>query len=273
MYQRSLSSAQYFFASHPVFTAAEFQASSENRHQKSIDALLAYHCKAKHIIRIRRGLYASVPPAADAETFVVDPFLVASKAALDAVLAYHSALSFHGLAYSSRQLLTYLTEHKDTTKFTFQGCSYIPVQFPSKLKRDGKHRDEVEEIDYRGGLVSITSVERTFVDCFDKIDLSGGIEEVWASFDNLTYLRQNRLVEYATDLQNATTIAKVGFYLQRNQERLHVTNDTLVALKRLKPKTMQYMFRSGPDRKGSLHADWNLIIPDRILDGSWEEQY
>lgn len=273
MFQRSLSSSRYFFASHPVFTAAEFHALSENRQQKSVEALLAYHCEAKHIMHIRRGLYASIPPTSDTEDFVVDAFLVASKAAPDAVIAYHSALSFHGLAYTSRQTFTYLTKHKDTDKFTFQGCSYIPVQYPSKLKRKKIERKEVEETDYRGGLVSITSVERTIVDCFDKIDLAGGIEELWASLDNLTYLRLSRLVEYASELQNATTVAKLGFYLQLNQERLHVSSSDLQALKKLKPKTPQYMFRSGSNRQGSLQTEWNLIVPERILNATWEEQF
>ncbi len=268
-----MSSSQYFFASHPVFTAAEFHDLSENRQQKSVEALLAYHCDAKHIMRIRRGLYASIPPTADTEIFVVDAFLVANKAAPDAVIAYHAALSFHGLAYTSRQTFTYLTKHKDTDQFTFQGCSYIPVQYPSKLQRKKIERKEVEETDYRGGLVSITSVERTIVDCFDKIDLAGGIEELWASLDNVTYLRLGRLIEYASELQNASTIAKLGFYLQLNQERLHVSYNDLQALKKLKPKTPQYMFRSGSDRQGKLQADWNLIIPERILDGTWEERF
>lgn len=228
---------------------------SLSRHGTS---LLAYHCEAKHIMRIRRGLYATIPPTTDAENLVVDAFLIASKAAPDAIIAYYAALSFHGLAYSSRQTFTYLTKHKDTNKFTFQGSSYTPVQFPSKLQRKKIVRKEVEETDYRGGFVSITSVERTIVDCFDKIDLAGGIEELWASLDNVTYLRLGRLIEYASELQNATTIAKSGFYLQLNQERLHVSSNYLQALKKLKPKTPQYMFRSGSDRQGTLQSDWNL---------------
>lgn len=43
--------------------------------------LLAHHLNAGHIIRVRRGLYAAVPPRTEAENFVVDPYLVAIKAA------------------------------------------------------------------------------------------------------------------------------------------------------------------------------------------------
>lgn len=268
-----MSNTQYFLASNPVFTAAEFAATSENKQQKTIDSLLSYYCSNKHILRIRRGLYATVPPMADPDTFVVDPYLVASKAAPDAVIAYHCALSFHGLAYTSRQTFTYLTRHKDNAKFKFQGCYYIPVQYPSKLKRKKIERKEVEEKDYRGSLISVTSPERTIVDCFDRIDLAGGIEELWASLDNVSYLRMARLIEYAQELQNSQTIAKLGYYLQVNRDRLNISNEHLNALKKLRPKSPQYMFRSGKDRKGSLEPNWNLIIPDRILDGSWEERY
>ena len=43
--------------------------------------------------------------------------------------------------------------------------------------------------DYRGQYVAVTSLERTLVDCFDRIDLGGGIEEIWRSLATITYLK------------------------------------------------------------------------------------
>ena len=55
---------------------------------------------------MRRGLYAVIPPGADPDFFPVDPFLVAAKLSPDAVLSHHTALEFHGKAYSVHALLT-----------------------------------------------------------------------------------------------------------------------------------------------------------------------
>lgn len=64
---------------------------------------MLYHVK---LVRVRRGLYAVVPPGASAESYPVDPFLLASRMAKDAVQAYHTALEFHGEAYSVYEYFT-----------------------------------------------------------------------------------------------------------------------------------------------------------------------
>ena len=92
-----------FFRTHPVFTVEDFAgflSSDETHNLRTQESLLAYHVKAGNIVRVRRGLYAVVPPGASAETYPVDPFLLASRMTNDAVLAYHTALEFHGKAYS-----------------------------------------------------------------------------------------------------------------------------------------------------------------------------
>jgi predicted transcriptional regulator of viral defense system len=92
-----------FFRTHPVFTVEDFAGflSSDGTHNlRTQESLLTYHVKAGNIVRVRRGLYAVVPPGASAETYPVDPFLLASRMTKDAVLAYHTALEFHGKAYS-----------------------------------------------------------------------------------------------------------------------------------------------------------------------------
>ena len=72
---------------------------SGNTHTRN--SLLAYHRKQGRIVHVRRGLYATVPRGMDPETASIDPYLVAAKMTGDAVLGYHTALEFHGRAYSA----------------------------------------------------------------------------------------------------------------------------------------------------------------------------
>jgi predicted transcriptional regulator of viral defense system len=262
-------SSAWFFARNPVFTAADFAAAGTDRGKRGNESLLAHHVAAGRLTRIRRGLYAVVPEGVESDKFMVDPYLVAHKAAPDSIIAYHSALSFHGLAYTVMQKVTFLTAHEDNKPFSFQGISYQPVQHPRKLLRGGQEKIATISQDYRGQYVGVTTPERTLVDCLDRIELSGGIEEVWRSLAGIGYLKINEVIDYLTALDNATTTAKVGFYLEQQQERLMIPPKKLEVLQARKPKTPRYMFRT--KREGKLIPQWNLIVPDGVLTREWEE--
>ena len=101
-----------FFARNAVFTVDDigrFLSAEDEGNRETRDALLRYHQERGRIVRVRRGLYASVPIGSDPHTFPVDPLLVASRLCDDAVLAYHTALEFHGIAQSIHSSHTVLT--------------------------------------------------------------------------------------------------------------------------------------------------------------------
>ncbi len=82
---------QDFFSENPVFrheTFVAFLESTGSHRTKTREALLAYHVKAGHLLRLRRGLYAVVPRGFTPEDYPVDPYLLAGQLTEDAVLAY-----------------------------------------------------------------------------------------------------------------------------------------------------------------------------------------
>jgi len=83
-----------FFYRRPVFTneeLAQFLASRRAHGPRTQESLLAYYTKTGRVVRVRRGLYAVVPPGATPQTYSFDPFLLTAKMTKDAVLAYHTA--------------------------------------------------------------------------------------------------------------------------------------------------------------------------------------
>ncbi len=116
--------------------------------------------------------------------------------------------------------------------------------------------------------IRVTSLERTLVDLFDKPDLGGGWEEIWRSLESVEFYNINEIVEYALLLDKASTIAEVGYFLERNEERLFVNKSDLQALKIEIPKQPHYMDKK---LKGSLVKQWNLIVPDKIQKQTWSE--
>lgn len=262
---------QEFFSTHPVFTHEELAAflrTGKARSPKTRAALLAYHQKQGHILRVRRGLYCVVPSGSDPATCPVDAYLLAGKMSDDAVLAYHTALEFYGKAYSVFEELQYLTGWA-TRPVTFRSYRFRPVRFPKKLTAKGKQLFGVKEMDRDGITVRVTTLERTLVDLLDRPDLGGGWEEIWRSLETVEFFDLDLVVQYALLLENATTVAKVGFFLEQHKDRLMVDESHLDRLRARRPREPHYLT---PGRRGGrLVSSWNLVVPLDVLDRSWQE--
>lgn len=81
-----------------MFTHGEFSQSRRGGSPRTVDSLLRRHTAGGRIVRVRRGLYASVPPGSTADGLQGDPYLIATKATDDAIVSHHAALQFHGRA-------------------------------------------------------------------------------------------------------------------------------------------------------------------------------
>ncbi len=230
---------------------------------------MAHHCGSGKLLHIRRGLYAVVPEGFDAESFAVDPYQVAARATDDAVVSYRSALALHGYGYSVQNSLIYLTANREASRFSFQDTEYVGVTHPIALLRHGKEMTGVESVDRAGLEIRVTTLERTLVDCFDRVELAGGIEEAWRSLEAVSYFDTGKVIAYLDLLGNSVTAAKVGFFLEEQGERLHISEKELDSVREFRPKQPTYMFRS--ERIGKLVNGWNLIVPEEILQRSWEE--
>lgn len=263
--------AQDLFAKTPVFTHKEFAASfaGTDRSPRTVDSVLAYYVQAGHILRVRRGLYVSMPRGADPKKHPVDPFLLAGRMTPDAVLAYHTALEFHGKAYSVHKQLVFLT-CLASRPLTFRGHRFRPVP-PPKALRDAKNESFGVTTAERAGVpLKVTSLERTFVDVLDRHDLVGGWEEAWRSLEMVEYFDLDQVVAYALLLGNATTVAITGLFLEQHREALMVDDRVLRRLRRRRPRQPHYVER-GKKQPSRLVPAWNLVVPERVLSRAWEE--
>ena len=151
---------QAFLSAHPVLTHEELVAfldKDKARSVKTRESLLAYHQKQGRILRVRRGLYCVVPPGTDPATCPVDAYLLAAKMGDDAVLAYHTALEFHGKAYSIFEEIQYLTARAARTEM-FRSHRFRPVRFPKKLAASAKPHFSFKEVVRAGPSVRVTII-------------------------------------------------------------------------------------------------------------------
>lgn len=259
-----------FLPSHPIFSGNELSGfMGKNKNRWTLKAILAHHRKQGHIVLIRRGLYAAVPHGSLPDACPLDPYLLASKMADDAILAYHTALEVYGKAHSVFERFLYVTK-RTTRPVTFRSYRFMGVRPPVALTSRHNEETGVKTVDRSGVSIHVTSLERTLVDILNRPDLGGGWEEIWRSLESVEFFDLDKVIKYVLLLENATTVAKVGFYLNQHRDPLMVEDHHLKTLKKYLPRRPHYM-DSSRRRTGRLVSAWNLIVPAQIVDRSWEE--
>ena len=260
-----------FFSTHPVFTIGEmsdFLAGKGSENKWTRKALVAYHQKQGQIVSVRRGLYYSVPPGADTSKYSPDPFLLASRMTGDAILAYHTALEFYGKAYSIFEEFQYLSR-RPAQPLTVNSGRFRGVTMPKPLVEKGRESFGVNTESRAGLKIRVAGFERTLVDVLGRPDLGGGWEEIWRSLEMVEFFDLDQVVAYALLLENATTAAKVGFFLEQHRDVLMVEESHLKPLLERRPEKPHYVARR--DKKpGRLVSRWNLVVPTEIIDRTWE---
>jgi predicted transcriptional regulator of viral defense system len=262
-----------FFERHPVFTQNEYRQfliSQGSMNFNTQRELLAYHLKKHHIVRVRRGFFAAIPLFFQNSTadFSVDPYLISGRIVQDAVIAYHSAFDFHGVSYSLHHQYLYMSENP-IRPFEFHESKFICLPFPKALSKQ-EANVEIVLAERQGLNIKVTSLERTLVDVLDRPNYGGGWEEIWRTAEHISILNLDNMIKYAEILNNATTIAKLGFFLEQFKEQFSVDESILNYLESKRPSGIHYLERNKRE-SGKWLPRWHLIIPNYILERTWEE--
>ena len=80
----------------------------------------------------------------------------------------------------------------------------------------------------------------------------------------------DKVVEYALLLGNATTAAKVGFFLEQHREPLMVEENYIKPLHDLRPRQPHYLDRD-KRKSGRLVSEWNLVALREVFERTWAE--
>ncbi len=108
------------------------------------------------------------------------------------------------------------------------------------------------------------------VDVLNRPDLSGGWEKIWRSLESVEFFDLDKVVEYVLLLGNATTAAKVGFFLEQHRDPLMIEEKHLKSLHNLRPQQPHYLDRD-KRKSGRLVSEWNLAVPQEVLERTWAE--
>ena len=180
-----------FLNKHRVFNTFELEKSCgvSGYHTRNVLSKLQRENKIK---KVRNGIYTVLPENAH-DDFTPPALLIAAKMTSDAVLGYRSALAFYGLSRSATSSHTFISKHRIKSHH-IHGMLFKPCLPPKQVPK-GENIGIVEHIAW-DTPVRVVSKERLLADSLDRLDLSGGWEEVLNAFRYENALNWKKLLAY-----------------------------------------------------------------------------
>lgn len=213
--------------------------------------------KDHKIGKIKKGLYYGIPLEKTNKDFDVDRYILANKIHQGCALGYHSALELYGAAYSATNIIYILIQKECRfTPFHFQKVEYKPVI-------NNIHTKHLKKIVYKDTKITITDPARTFIECLDRLDLSGGWEECLKSLANLKGINILDLKDVLSIYGNKTLELKTGYVLELLSRSSpfyeHIKPADLQVLKPSDTWIPVYLDRDVPSK---FIKKWGLYIPE-----------
>jgi predicted transcriptional regulator of viral defense system len=206
---------------------------------------------------IRKGLYAVLSPLEQPEKHETDKLLIASKLRKDYYLGFHTALEYYGSAYSTFNEAYVCVK----PKHRFDPFHYARFTFKPVFTKDTG--SQIIEKPCGPSSIRVSSKERTFIECLDRVAYAGGWEECIKSLAELGGIDFDELITLTFHQKKQILLRAVGYFLEYFRSTSpfyeHVRQDRLENLSTRVKGSPQYLVRGEP---GALDARWRLYIPD-----------
>ncbi len=213
------------------------------------------------LLHPKRCLYVAVPPTKiNDESFTPDKYLIASKVQQGYYLGYHTALEIHGSAYSYFNDVYIVVEpNRKFRSFEFKNILYEPVY--NSFQKVG-----LQKIDHKGQKIVVSSPSRTFLDCIDRPQYSGGWEECLKSLESLPGVRTKELKTILKSMEKDILYRKTGLILSMFEDNPYYEG----ILSELKPYLKENMGTStiylSERSESELNREWMLYVPKGFPD-------
>ncbi len=218
---------------------------------RGMQAKLKSLIDAGRIAKIKNGLYATVNPLTG--DIFANRFEIASALFENACVAYHSALEFHGLGNQMFSEVQVFTE-KRNVPFEYDGLEYKFFLYTSK--------SGIMRLEQNANIV-VTDLERTIIDCIDRIDLAGGLEELVTALNGITRLNEQALISYIREYDKKFIYKKAGFLLSLLKKDLLTQSFFDICKQNCSVKLEDISENKKMPRKTDKY--WGLIYPEKLL--------
>ena len=234
-----------------TFSFEDAARTSTLTHQ-SLKVLLSRMETEGLVERIEKGKYLIIPLGARKGEYTVNEYIIGSQLIQPAVIAYWSALNYHGFTEQiPGTVFIQTTSRKKQQNPEIFGIKYRIVRVVSK-KLFGVENAWIGDV-----AVKITDPEKTVVDCLDKPQYCGGIAEAAKALNK--DLDPDKLKRYAADIGNSAVIKRLGYLCDKLGTRIDIKPEHLSRNYPLLDPSMH--------GKGRLNRKWKLIenIDEKII--------
>ena len=192
--------------------------------------------------------------------YVQDSFVVLAQvmavARQEYAAAYVTAAYLHGLMEQIPQVTQAMIAHRrrDIRIHESQVIEFIVVS-PWKMFGITQIRHLQEDL-------SVTDVEKTILDCLDRLDLAGGVSQVAQILKMAAdekKINEKKLTQYAKKMGSKALIQRLGYLLERTK----LLPDARKALQRLRQAVPTPLDPRSP-RRGNLNRIWQVIENDEV---------
>jgi predicted transcriptional regulator of viral defense system len=210
------------------------------------------------VVQVRRNLYCMVDLATGLP--ICNKYEIGSHLSESSYISYHSALEFHGLAHQPFNEV-FVSSQSRFNSFCYDDVDYTYCrQTATNIKGVGSPKGNP--------FVRVTDIERTLLDCFDRIDRAGGIEELVHCMEGVVLIDEGKLVAYLAAFNKAFLYQKTGYLLERIKEQAHIS-DSLIELCREKG-TKSVKWLTNNDESDTFVNRWRLYVPQVLTQKEME---
>lgn len=203
------------------------------------------------IVKLKGGLYATVNPIE--KDIYVNRFEIATALHEGAYCAYHTALEYYGLATQVYYDVHVVTE-KRYSPMVIEGLEY-----------------QFFQNEYNGGIIEtkqntqirITELERTIIDCLDRLLLSGGLEEVFMALTMINYCDEDKLLKHLSGYGKKIIYKKAG-YLFSVLKPSYLTGHFYEECKKNMSKCDDDI-RENKKNAYIYNSEWKLYVPKHLI--------
>ena len=238
----------------PLFTVDEIKDRFQKRSSARTILNVLHRIKQQGRVRaVARGVYAGASSSTP-----LNRYAVPGRLCPDAVVAFHSALEFHGVANQVFQTVYYFSS-RHRRDVAYEGVVYHRVGPPRVLQRSGKLVFEVEKA---ADQVRVTARERSFVDCLLFLEYSGGVEELDRCLTMFPSFDFDVALVYLKLLRRPWLYARLGYLLDRHADRLSFAGKQRDTFLTRRPRGVAYLEEKRPG--GRWVETWNLMGPESM---------
>ncbi|MBC8553752.1 MAG: hypothetical protein H8D23_29415 [Candidatus Brocadiales bacterium] len=216
--------------------------------------------KSGNALRIKSGVYYfKEPNELYNEHLTIDPLLIAGKVHPKGVLAFNTALRVTGDAYSSSHEYQIGLPDSEITipkKFKLLNVTYLFTKMDLSFGLDGCIYKEVN--------IRYFSKERILLEGLMRQEKFFGITEFLNSVDGFSHINPENLLIMLLKYPVKTASMRLGWLLERNQNKWYVPEVILQKLERY--RGISRLFLVPGQRNGNiLVSRWNLMVPRALL--------